>query len=309
MDRAADNVMLALRDILDSIVSAALRDTLIAEALELGHCDAVPTDSQGFQVFLRGPLLTALERALGDRLGRAVAAELEPLVQQLPRREETLSPRSSSKAPHARGARPRKKTSSMPTRADTPRAKESFGEGEATTQPNMQRPELERTRQPTIPARPHTKQPISDDFPRGTAQTLGMTSAPPTVAAAGNAGPAIVLVVTRDLDFSRRFNTWLDEQAAVIQVSSLTELLLQVTQHPVAQLVLLFDAFAPVMRAAALAAIQEDLPTETRIVVWGGLLEPTTELTRLFPRVCEWLICTEQVPLSEVVDRCRLRAS
>jgi len=308
MDRAADNVMLALRDILDSIVSAALRDTLIAEALEIAQCDAVPTDSQGFQVFLRGPLLTALERALGDRLGRAVAAELEPLVQQLPRRAETLSPRSSSKTPQARAVRPRKKQSSMPTRADTPRAKGSFGETEATTQPNIQRPELERARQPTIPARPHTKQPISDDFPRGTAQTLGMTSAPPTVAAAGN-GPAIVFVVTRDLDFSQRFNSWLDQQAAVIQVSSLTELLLQVTQHPAAQLVLLFDAFAPVMRAAALAAIQEDLPTETRIVVWGGLLEPTTELTRLFPRVREWLICTEQVPLSEVVDRCRLRAS
>jgi len=308
-----------MRDTLDSIVSPAVRDTLIAEALELGKLDALPTSAVGFREFLQGPLVTTLERALGERLGRAVAAELELLTERLPRsrsssvpeRSSSSQPRPPANPPEPRRSKPRSRPPVALTRPETPQARGQFAAEEPITRPGFKSPEeAARSTSPTVPvplASP--KPPSSDDFPSGTARALGIASPPPArPGSAAELEVARVLIVTRDPDFSRRFSAWFDERAEVIRVASLTELLVSAGGITAGRLVVLFDAFAPVTRATSLAAIQEELPASTRIVIWGGLLDRTVELTRLFPRVREWLVCSEQAPLEDVVDCCGVSA-
>jgi len=250
---------------------------------------------------------------------RAVAAELELLTERLPRSRSSAVPaRARSSQPHppapppeARRSKPRSRPPAAFTRPETPQARGQFAPEEPITQPGFKSPaEHARTTSPTVPARPLAshKPPSSDDFPSGTASALGIASPPPRVDSSAELEVARVLVVTRDLEFSRRFSAWFDSRADVVSVATLTQLLVSAGEITAGRLVLVFDAFAPVTRATALAAIQEELPASTRIVIWGGLLDRTVELARLFPRVREWLICSEQAALEDVVDCCGLSA-
>ncbi len=305
MESPTEHVLRIVRETLDSIVSPAVRDTLIAEAMELGKRTELPDDARSFREFVAGPLSQTLERALGERLGPAVAAELESLAEQIPRKVDTANP-TPRREKSGRAARDRSRPPT--TRVDTPRAR---WKEEGSTHPGAPAlQDAERAKSPTVPARPLTspRPPKSDDFPVGTARAFGMASPLPTREGVDGTIP-YVFVVTRDPTFAKRFSAWLDPHATVARVASITELLLGVVNARARRIVIVFDAFTPVTRAAALAAVQEELPESARIVVWGGMLDRSPELTREFPRSRAWLLCSERTSLEEVVDCCGVRSA
>ncbi|MFZ5890829.1 MAG: hypothetical protein ACOY0T_07225 [Myxococcota bacterium] len=316
----------AVSDTLDSIVSPGVRDTLLAEALTLAGEIVVPSRSREFRAFVRGPLSETLERALGQGLGRSVAAELLRLaatrppssappkaVEQRHRGRERPSisdappePREAGHLPeHVSGAAPRRK----PARADTISTVPPPGVRTATANaPTMPaRPRGDGT--PREPAREvvdsaRARPPVSNDYPAGVARTFGMLSSNPAAAPSGGRKLPTIFVATRDTELVRRFSGWLDPRASVVRVLRLSELLLHVQDGGDRKMVIVVDGHGSPLRIEALAAVAEELPENVSVVLWGGAPELSARLSELFPRVSEWLLCTDHTPLSDVVDRC-----
>jgi hypothetical protein len=162
---------------------------------------------------------------------------------------------------------------------------------------------------PTQPARPrqsNPRPPTSRDYPSGTASAFGMlSSAPPAgVRGAAQRRLPVVFVATRDIELVRRFGAWLDPRAAVVRVSRLIDLLLDIQDAGDRKTVIVIDAHMPPIRPESLAALSEELPENVRIMLWGGSPLVATQLSELFPRVAEWLVCSDEMPLADLVDRC-----
>jgi hypothetical protein len=303
----------ALRETLDSIVSPAVRDTLLDEALLAANEPEVPVDMARFHRFLDTALRSTLERALGHELGRSVVAELERLTEGLasgtapPEATSGRRGRGGKGQGRGREARP---NDARPTRSDLPRAirgRVTPVEPSRSTTP----PANQRANSPTQPARPRARTsnphpPTSQDYPSGTASTFGMlSSAPPQARKSGSPRRLpVVFVATRDIELVRRFGAWLDPRAAVVRVSRLTDLLLDLQDGGDRRTVIVLDGHVPPIRPEALAALGEELGENVRVVLWGGSQQLPSRLSELFPHVAEWLVCPDQTPLADVVDRC-----
>lgn len=296
----------AVSDTLDSIVSPGVRDTLLTEALSLAGEISVPRREREFRAFVRGPLSETLEKALGQELGRSVAAELLRLSES-PGASGAVT---SAKRPHARShpPHPRVEAEHGPEHATPRRARAN----QVSTVPPASRAKVANA--PTLPARPRReappqveesvqpRPPISNDYPAGVARAFGMISSNP--AAAPPRKLPVVFLATRDAELVRRFGSWLDPRASVVRVLRLADLLLHVEDGGERKMVVVLDGHNPPLRVEALAALCEELPAKFGVVLWGGTREVTARLTELFPRVSDWLVCGDQTPLADVVDRC-----
>src|SRR5215471_12947942 len=74
------NIVSAVKETLDSVVTPSVRDTILARALAAMKRDEVPTDPRDLEEFLQGPLHDSLVRALGPELGFSVSSELERIT-------------------------------------------------------------------------------------------------------------------------------------------------------------------------------------------------------------------------------------
>ena len=297
-------------DTLDSIVSPGVRDTLMTEALSLAGEITVPRRAREFRAFVRGPLSSTLERALGQELGRSVVAELTRLSEE--------APASSVPPPNAKHARSRAEPGQQHPRSEPQAAPEPSNARRArSNQASTIPPAAARAKvanAPTLPARPRREAPVeteesirarpphSNDYPAGIARAFGMISSNP--AAAPNRRLPVIFLATRDAELVRRFSSWLDPRASVVRVLRLADLLLHVEDAGDRKMVIVLDGHSPPLRVEALAALCADLPSKLGVVLWGGTRDVTGRLTELFPCVSEWLVCGDQTPLADVVDRC-----
>jgi hypothetical protein len=120
-----NNIVSALKETLDSVVSPSVRDTILSRALTAARRHELPTDARAFEEFLQGPLHDSLIGALGQELGSSVAAELErisalaaqqPAAKQPPSRRQvdTVRPGARDK-PLPSGGRKKMQRSTMPS--------------------------------------------------------------------------------------------------------------------------------------------------------------------------------------------------
>src|SRR6187455_2551592 len=74
------NIVSAVKETLDSVVTPSVRDTILSRALAAMNKSEVPTEPRAFEAFLQGPLHDALVKALGPELGLSVSSELERIA-------------------------------------------------------------------------------------------------------------------------------------------------------------------------------------------------------------------------------------
>lgn len=304
----------ALRETLDSIVSVAVRNTLLDEALLAANEREIPTELRRFHEFLDTALRRTLERALGHELGRSVIAELERLTEGLTRGSSAPPMKAGTRRGRGKARASAHPREVSPTRDDVPRHERvtpvdpvrAAALLRSSTPPNRT-----SATSPTQPARPRPlasspRPPTSRDYPSGTASAFGLvSSAPPEGRAAGTTRRLpVVFVATRDIELVRRFGAWLDPRAAVVRVSRLIDLLLDLQDGGDRRTVIVLDGHVPPIRPEALAALGEELGDNVRVVLWGGSQQLSTQLSELFPHVAEWLVCPDSTPLSDVVERC-----
>lgn len=305
----------SVNETLDSIVSDAVRDSLLADALAAAALPAIPAEPGRYQEFLDRALRPVLERALGRELGRSVAEELERLTGLLdsgvagaamPRDRRAQANRSNASSPESSSSPDRR-----PTRADLPQSRRftlPAGARPSGAPESGKLPASERvSRATTVPAQPairftEPRPPSSGDFPSGTADALGMpVDSSPTPS---SRRLPMVFVASREPDLVRRFAAWLDPRAVVVRVSRLMDLLLDLEDVGARRTVIVFDHLRPPFRPEALAALAEELPEESRVLLWGATRELQIELAAISTRVTRWTVCAEATPLADVVERC-----
>jgi hypothetical protein len=333
METHAELATRALRETLDSLLSPTLRDTLIGEALALAREGAIPWEPARFREFLAGPLAAALARALGKELGRSVTLEIERVTELLlpqpsfvsmmpppPRRQRIqTSPSGVARSNRVQGRDSNLPPGRRPTPLEVPRvhAVQALTSGQADSPaislPSTLRPPPPDSlvgRMPTLPARgqaawPEMRGPVSGDRPAGLSWALRdiPSSAPGGVVSTARRLP-LVLVSTRDPELVQRFATWLDPRAAVVRVSRLSELVLDLESSQRRRTVIVLDCKEPLVRPQALAGICEDLPSSVRVVLWGANSELTRVLYQISTSTTHWVVCAAEMTETDVAERC-----
>lgn len=317
------NMASAVRETLDSIVSPSVRDTILARALGEAKKKELPAELGEFDEFVRGPLHDELVRALGPELGSSVAHELER-VSALATRDAKLRKQGGRSDAGSETVRPGRKPA-----AATAGALPEKRKGARSTMPSPEPPESEGSRNqgwiekqrrgiaPTLPASTHgsqarlppevkvrafSGQPVSADFPAGTASALGVIgtlSLDPRSAAR-----PVVFIASTNPELVRTFENWLSDRALVRAISGAGPLLQALLNPNEKRSVVVLDGKSPAIRPLTLAALAEELPENTSVLLWGVAPYLHARMCSVSAATEKWLVASVDSDPTEIVDRC-----
>jgi hypothetical protein len=175
--------------------------------------------------------------------------------------------------------------------------------GIAPTMPAAHRVVPEATVPPAgRPARSMPSSPTSADYPAGTAKALGVIG---TVSIEPRAaGRPIVYVASSDPELLRSFQAWLDARASVEHVSGASPLLRRMAEAPNARCVVVLDGKNPSIRPLTLAALAEELPLKTTVLLWGVPSHVHARMCAVAAAAEKWLVAAGDTTSEEIVARC-----
>lgn len=317
-DGTGEPLPLTVRETLDSVMAPAVRDAVLRSALrEAGHRD-VPTQPDRFRDFLDGPLRRALVQAVGLELGESIVDELGLLVARAGVPASSSKMRAADPIPpivlHRRSTRPspiphwapqekRSSERSITSLTDpsaepelgtriTPAPSERSALGRITAPQPIEPARTERTR-----TNPGVPPPSSASYPRGTAETLGVGGVP------GQKLP-FVLLASQDARLVQQLSSWLDPKAAVVRVRGVLPLLHHIEDAGGSPLVIILDCQKPSVQPRALAALADELPADTRVVMWGASTEVEEQVVSLSERARSWFVCSAHAEAKDIAERC-----
>jgi hypothetical protein len=327
------NIVNAVKETLDSVVTPSVRDTILARALAVVNRDELPTEPRALEEFLHGPLHDTLVKALGPELGLSVSTELERITQAATRdtREaksrsqpppraaapDTVRPGARNK-PHTGGASRRKLSrSTLPSPDVLPpgsvaRTDERWAEKErrgiAPTLPAGRRMSTDgmpaagpRARRES--ARPSKGPlPVSDDFPRGVARALGVIGTA-SVAPTASGNPTVLLAST-DPEMLRLFRAWLELRAEVEPAGGATALLTRLSQINRSRTVIVLDGKNPSIRPLTLAALADEFPPGATVVLWGVQAHLHARMCTITAAAEKWAVYAGDATTNEIVAEC-----
>lgn len=159
------------------------------------------------------------------------------------------------------------------------------------------------TERPAQPHDPEDDTPWSSaEYPSTLARSIGMPGAAPS-SRPGRLLPH-VLVATRDPAMLRKMSVWLDPRAAVMRVRSVMDLLHRLEDAAHAPSVIVLDCRQPSVRPLALAALAEELPLSTHVVLVAATPELVRKLADIAPSSSGWLALSGAVRPKELAARC-----
>jgi hypothetical protein len=143
--------------------------------------------------------------------------------------------------------------------------------------------------------------PTSADYPRGTAQVLGVIGTR-SVTPKDGARP-VVLVASTDPELIRCFEAWLELRATVEPVTGATALLARLATVETRAVVVL-DGKNPGIRPLTLAALAEELPDGVNVVLWGVQMHVHARMCGISAVTESWLVCGGSSTADQVVAEC-----
>jgi hypothetical protein len=319
------NIVSAVRETLDSVVTPSVRDTILARALAAAKRDEVPTAPGELEEFLQGALHDTLIKALGPELGVSVASELERITAvarkltpapEVPRREQADTVRPGARPRAAPTNAPRKPRSTLPSpevvpetgvvRPD-PRRSEKARRAMAPTLPAGRRV---HAAEPVAPPAPREKSihakgaplPLSADYPRGVAKALGVIGT-----ASVEPGPGrrpTVLLASTDPELVRLFQAWLDMRALVEETSGAKQLVMRLAELGGQRAVIVLDGKHPGVRPLTLAALADELPAGATVILWGVQPHLHARMCSISALAEKWTVYSGDATSSEVVSEC-----
>ncbi|HVJ16347.1 MAG TPA: hypothetical protein VM686_12985 [Polyangiaceae bacterium] len=145
--------------------------------------------------------------------------------------------------------------------------------------------------------------PSSKNYPLGTANALGVIGTASVEPGNGKRTP-LVLVASSNADLVRNFGAWLDPRASVQRVRGVSAMFQDLAAASERRIVIVLDARAPSVRPLSLAAIADELPPGTKVVLWGVGADVYSKMLIVSGSVAKWLVCGTESPTSEVVAQC-----
>lgn len=321
------NLTSAVRETLDSVVTPSVRNAILDRALRAARRAQLPTDPKELDAFVQGPLHDTLVTSLGQQLGASVAAELERIVAVAERvatpvpsprsKTETVRPgRAASKPKMPAVLRPSRST--LPSRDFAPASGQVRDKGWADRERRGVAPTLpaaqrvvppRKTSSPKVAAAPRggtmparaPSLPTSADYPRGTAQVLGVIGTR-SVTPKESVRP-VVLLASTDQELVRTFQTWLELRATVEPVTGASALLARLPQVET-RAVIVLDGKNPGIRPLTLAALAEEFPRGVEVVLWGVPTHVHARMRGIAAATESWLVCGGSSTTDEVVAQC-----
>jgi hypothetical protein len=328
------NIVSAVRETLDSVVTPSVRDTILARALTAAQRTEVPSEPRELEEFLQGALHDTLVKALGPELGLSVSSELERITAVARKPSPVPAPARREQADTVRpGARPRslaasgqrKPRSTLPSPEVQPRI-HSPRSNVVTTDAHRS-DKARRAMAPTLPAgrrvqvaEPaapppgsvtkreagiHAKGaplPVSADYPRGVAKALGVIGTASVEPGAGQR-PSVLLAST-DPELVRLFQAWLDLRAAVEEVSGATRLVMRLAELGGQRTVIVLDGKHPGVRPLTLAGLADELPAGTTVILWGVQPHLHARMCTISALAEKWTVYGGDATNTEVVSEC-----
>jgi hypothetical protein len=313
------NIANAVRETLDSVVSPSVRDAILARALAAGRVQQVPNDAEALGDFVQGPLHDSLVHSLGPELGVSVTTELERII-------AIAAPRPAPKDHAPRAAEPVRKPSTKlvaagasrrPSRSTMP-SRDFLAPGSAVSKDTEWAAGELRGISPTLPAgraRDHEivgeargarrgalGQPVSADFPAGTASALGVIGTASVEPSAD--GRPRIFVATTDAELHRVFGAWLDQRANVESVSGVRELLMKLGAGGASRAVIVLDGKNPSIRPLALAALAEELDETIQVLLWGVAQHVHAKMRNVSAITEKWLVYGTEATPKDLAARC-----
>jgi hypothetical protein len=113
-----------------------------------------------------------------------------------------------------------------------------------------------------------------------------------------------VLVATQDQNFVRKLAAWLDPRAAVIRVRNAASLFHDLENARDTRSVIVLDCAHASIRPVALAALSEDLPSSTQVVLWAATADIEEQLRGVLPEPFRWILIPAAAQAKDVAARC-----
>jgi hypothetical protein len=317
------NIASAVKETLDSVVSPSVRDAILARALAAGRFTQLPSEAEALGEFVQGPLHDSLIQSLGPELGVSVTTELERLIAiAAPHAARAARPALESRDPEP-VRKPSTKFGAVgatrPSRTTMP-SRDILAPGSAVSKDTGWADAEHRGISPTLPAgrgsegeivgegrsrgarRGAFGQPMSDDFPAGTASALGVigtASVEPS-----SSGRPLVYVASTDPELLRVFQAWLDMRASVEPVAGVRELVAKLGANEGSNIVVVLDGKNPAVRPLALAALAEEMSERTQVLLWGVAPHLHAKMRNVSSATEKWLVYGADATTSELVARC-----
>jgi len=319
------NIANAVRETLDSVMSPSVRDAILERALAAGSMEQVPNDAAALGEFVQGPLHESLVKSLGSALGVSVTTELERIVAlaapheaRQTRPEPDASPKATRKPSTKMGA---VAMSRRPSRSTMP-SRDFLPPGSVVSRDKGWADAELKGISPTLPAargsrgeeivgegkrgapsrRGAPAQPVSADFPAGTATALGVIGTASVDPSSG--GRPLVYLASTDPELLRVFQAWLDMRARVEAVAGIRALVAKLDANDSARAVVVLDGKNPAIRPLALAALAEELNERTQVLLWGVQPHLHAKMRNVSAATEKWLVYGADATTNELVARC-----
>lgn len=268
----------AVREALGTLVSPAVYEQLVGRALAAAGLSEIPESGRAIAAWIEGPLQREIEGTVGADAAELVAAQLAPIVA------------------HA--------SASAVVRQPEPARRDAFGSEQPTgvvaaAPARGGRPDLARTAR--VKLSPDQMKKLRDGDP-------GDTSRPEAPSPSSDAARAQQVVFTASADSAAvdSLRVYLAGSMVVVRIDDLVGLLDALEEPGLLEPILLLDCRRPTVHVTSIAAIGEDLPRGTSIVLWGATEDAWRELDRDRLPHCRWVRCSHEATTDDVGSLCAM---
>ena len=298
----------AVREALGTLVSPQVSAQVVERALSTAGLAVIPEAGPALTAWVEGPLRAHIEACVGADAAELVAAQLAPIVAHAAsgaRAAAPASPKREAPANEPRSPLAGKEPRSAASNDDARSGRDTFGSDQPTgiaAQPpaggpqrgapqnagrreltEAQRSALTRAPESGNTLRPQGFQVEDEAVPRR--RVLTACSAPDAVAA---------------------LQKYLGRAARVEQVSDLVGLLDALEEPDEPHPIVVVDCQRPTVHVTSIAAIGEDLPHGTTIVLWGSSDATWKDLDRERMPNCRWVRCSQEATTDDVGSLCAM---
>jgi hypothetical protein len=269
----------AVREALDTLVSPQLSGQLIARALAAAGHKEIPESGSAIGKWIEGSLRNEIESSVGGDAAELVSSQLAPIVAHAASRAAAVATLPPAAFPSE------KPTGVIPAQASA-KLREEISR---TARVHLTKEQMSKIA-------PHSEQPGSTARPQGEANsaTLVIGDLPRVLAA--SAEPRAVEALRR----------YLEGSASVVHIVDLVGLLDALDEPNLTKPIVLIDCQRPTVHASSIAAIGEDLPPGTAIVLWGASETTWRELDRDRVAACRWVRCSQEATTDDVGSLCTM---
>lgn len=327
-----------MREALGTLVSPQICEQLITRSLRTQGLSAIPESGAQIGEWLEAGLRPEVENVVGSDAADLVMMQLGPIAayaaisvpkQSAPKQSATKTSTPESTTRRKSSLPPRRERERDPFASDEPDRPTDLrlnpGQTDWSTfdlpspPPDPHSKGLEYESAPPTgklralgesipvatlpPARPVSDQPDNDVAfytarPQAPDNDKVMSQAPGTLPA--------VLAATSDMGDFEALRRYLGSTAQVAHIPDLVGLLDALDEEGLVEPIVLIDCQRPTVHTTSVAALGEDLPRGTTIVLWGADENTWAQVDRDRSPGCRWVRCSREATTSDVGSLCAM---